>query len=208
LGSTLFNQPNVESAKVSARHIISTYQKEGKLPEPAPTFTSNGIAVFTDQQADTPTAALTHFLSMAHTGDEAGERRSYVALQAYLNPSPKTDETLRLLRKKIQTQMKMATTVGYGPRFLHSTGQLHKGDGGQGLFIQFTDDISVDLAIPQKAGEKATSITFGTLKLAQALGDREALLNAGRKVIRFHLGTDVNKGLLSLIEEKGENIGK
>ncbi len=197
LGINPFDQPNVESAKVSARQILSTYQKEGKLPELAPTFTSQGIAVYTDQQVDTLKDALWRFLAQARTG----RRRGYVALQAYLKPSPKTDEALRRLRTKIQTQLKIATTVGYGPRFLHSTGQLHKGDEGHGLFIQFTDGISVDTPIPQAAGEKRSAITFGTLKLAQALGDREALRDAGRKVIRFHLGKDVNEGLLRLIEE-------
>ena len=197
LGINPFDQPNVESAKVLTRQILSTYQKEGKLFEIAPTLTSEGIAVYTDQQVDTLKEALWRFLSQARTG----RRRGYVALQAYLKPSPKTDEALRLLRTKIQTQIKIATTVGYGPRFLHSTGQLHKGDGGHGLFIQFTDDISIDAPIPQTAGEKGSSITFGTLKLAQALGDREALLNAGRKVIRFHLGKDGNERLLRLIEE-------
>ena len=197
LGINPFVQPNVESAKVSARQILSTYEKEGKLPDLAPTLTSDGIAVYTDQQVGTLKDALERFLSQARTD----KPRGYVALQAYLKPSPKTDEALRLLRTKIQTQMKIATTVGYGPRFLHSTGQLHKGDGGYGLFIQFTDDISIDAPIPQAAGEKGSSITFGTLKLAQALGDREALRDAGRKVIRFHLGKDVNAGLLRLIEE-------
>jgi len=127
LGINPFDQPNVESAKVSARQILSTYQKEGKLPELAPAFTSKGITVYTDQKAGTHKEALWSFLSQAQTG----RRRGYVALQAYLKPSLKTDEALRLLRTKIQTQIKIATTVGYGPRFLHSTGQLHKGDGGQ-----------------------------------------------------------------------------
>ena len=197
LGINPFDQPNVESAKVLTRQIISTFQKEGKISEPVPTFTSKGIAVYSDQQVDTLKEALWRFLSQAQTG----RQRGYVALQAYLKPSPKIDEALRLLRTKIQTQIKIATTVGYGPRFLHSTGQLHKGDGGQGLFIQFTDDISIDAPIPQEAGEKGSSITFGTLKLAQALGDREALINAGRKVIRFHLGTNASEGLHRLIEE-------
>jgi hypothetical protein len=197
LGINPFDQPNVESAKVLTRQILSTYQKEGKISEPVPTFTSKEIAVYSDQQVDTLKEALWRFLSQAQTG----RQRGYVALQAYLKPSPKTDEAIRLLRTKIQTQIKIATTVGYGPRFLHSTGQLHKGDGGQGLFIQFTDDISIDVPIPQEAGEKELSITFGTLKLAQALGDREALINAGRKVIRFHLGTNANEGLHRLIEE-------
>lgn len=200
LGINPFDQPNVESAKVLARQMLSTHQKEGKLPELAPTLSIEGITVYTDQQVATVTTlkeAFWRFLSQAQTD----MHRGYVALQAYLKPSPKTDEALKLLRTKTQTQIKIATTVGYGPRFLHSTGQLHKGDEGHGLFIQFTNDISADVPIPLAAGEKRSSITFGTLKLAQALGDRKALRDAGRKVIRFHLGKDVNEELPRLIEE-------
>ena len=200
LGINPFDQPNVESAKVLARQMLSTYQKEGKLPELAPTLSIQEIDVYTDQQIVAVTTlkeAFWRFLSQAQTG----MHRGYIALQAYLKPSPETDEALKRLRTKIQTQMKIATTVGYGPRFLHSTGQLHKGDDGYGLFVQFTNEISTDAPIPQAAGEKQSSITFGTLKLAQALGDRKALLNAGRKVIRFHLGKDVNKELSRLIED-------
>jgi hypothetical protein len=92
----------------------------------------------------------------------------------------------------------LAATVGYGPRFLHSTGQLHKGDAGHGLFIQFTADMPKDAPIPDKAGKKPSSISFGVLKDAQALGDRQALLDAGRKVIRFHLDKDVIGSLRQL----------
>ena len=94
----------------------------------------------------------------------------------------------------------MATTVGYGPRFLHSTGQLHKGDAGHGLFIQFTADDPRDAAIPDEVGSQDSSISFGVLKMAQVLGDRQALLDAGRRVIRFHLGDDVVGGLKRLTE--------
>jgi hypothetical protein len=88
--------------------------------------------------------------------------------------------------------------VGYGPRFLHSTGQLHKGDAGRGLFVQFTADDAHDVPIPDEAGAPGSSITFGVLKAAQAAGDRQALLNAGRRVIRFHLGADASGGLTRL----------
>jgi hypothetical protein len=97
----------------------------------------------------------------------------------------------------------MATTVGYGPRFLHSTGQLHKGDGGEGLFIQVTADPVRDVPIPDQAGGGNASIHFGVLERAQALGDREALMEAGRHVVRFHLGKDVPGGLRRLIEAVG-----
>lgn len=92
----------------------------------------------------------------------------------------------------------LATTVGYGPRFLHSTGQLHKDDAGHGLFIQFTADDPRDAPIPDEAGSLASTMTFGVLKAAQAMGDRQALLNVRRWVIRFHLGDDVIGGLKRL----------
>ena len=119
----------------------------------------------------------------------------YVALQAYVQPTAETDAALLALRTRLRDQLKLATTVGYGPRFLHSTGQLHKGDAGNGLFIQFTADDSQDRAIPDEAGSPESSMSFGVLKMAQALGDKQALLDAGRRVIRFHLGDDVVGGL-------------
>ena len=97
-------------------------------------------------------------------------------------------------------QFRVATTLGYGPRFLHSTGQLHKGDSGNGLFIQITADMPRDAAIPDKAGENVSSISFGILKDSQALGDRQALLDNQRSFIRFHLGGSVTEGLRRLAE--------
>jgi hypothetical protein len=94
----------------------------------------------------------------------------------------------------------MAVTTGYGPRFLHSTGQLHKGDAGRGLFIQFTSDNAQDVPIPDEAGASESSINFGALEMSAALGDNQALLDAGRKVIRFHLGMDIPGGLTLLSE--------
>ncbi len=91
-------------------------------------------------------------------------------------------------------------TSGYGPRFLHSTGQLHKGDAGRGLFVQITADPAEDVPIPDEAGKAASSISFAVLELAQALGDRQALLENGRQVIRFHLTQDVQVGLARLLQ--------
>jgi glucose-6-phosphate isomerase len=180
-----FDQPNVESAKVLARQMVAAYQKEGKLPEQTPSLRANGVAVYSDVAAKTLNEALNKFVAQANSG------RDYVALQAYVQPTPETDIALQKLRTKIQTNLRLATTVGYGPRFLHSTGQLHKGDAGNGLFIQFTSDSIQDAPIPDEAGAPKSSMTFGVLKLAQALGDRQALLDAGRRVIRFHLGKNV-----------------
>jgi glucose-6-phosphate isomerase/transaldolase/glucose-6-phosphate isomerase len=103
------------------------------------------------------------------------------------------------LQTKLRNTTKLATTVGFGPRFLHSTGQLHKGDAGKGLFIQITQEIEKDTAIPDEAGESGSLMSFGTLKNAQALGDRQALLDADRHVIRFHL-EDQTDGLKKLVD--------
>jgi len=123
-----------------------------------------------------------------------------VTLQAYVTPGTETDVALQVLRIRLRDRLKLATTSGYGPRFLHSTGQLHKGDAGNGLFIQFTADDPRDADIPDEAGSSASSITFGVLKEAQAQGDQRALLDAGRRVIRFHLKDDVVGGVKRLAD--------
>ena len=177
LGINPFIQPNVEAAKVLARQMVAEYAAKGALPS---------------TEAVQPTGqALASFLAYAQPGD-------YIALQAYLQPTSETSEALAALRLGLRDRSRLATTLGYGPRFLHSTGQLHKGDAGNGLFIQFTADDAVDASIPDQAGAPESSITFGVLKAAQALGDKQALLDADRRVIRFHLGEDVVRGLKQL----------
>jgi hypothetical protein len=131
---------------------------------------------------------LREFLTATRPGD-------YIALQAYVPPTPATNAALNALRLALRDKLHLATTVGYGPRFLHSTGQLHKGDGNNGLFIQFTADVLQDAPIPDEAGAATSGMSFGVLIKAQALGDGQALRDAGRRVIRFHLGTDVVGGL-------------
>ena len=200
LGINPFDQPNVESAKVLARQMVDAYKNEGRLPEPEATFTVDGIKVFAEKAGDRLEDAIRAFMSTADPGREGASGRSYIAIQAYLEPSAETTEALREFRTKLRDSYRMATTVGYGPRFLHSTGQLHKGDAGNGMFFQLTSDTGQDASIPDQAGEESSSMTFGVLKTAQALGDRQALLDAGRRIIRFHLGKDVAKGLRRLVE--------
>ena len=117
-----------------------------------------------------------------------------------MEPSLEVDTALAALRLRLRDRYRLATTVGYGPRFLHSTGQMHKGGAGNGLFIQFTSDDARDVPIPDQAGIPTSSITFGTPKMAQTLGDKQALLAVGRRVIRFHLGTRIVGGLGQLAE--------
>ena len=188
LGINPFDQPDVEATKLLARQAVDEYKKKGSLPIEPPNLIKDGIEVYGEMLADTPAEALMAFLAQAEPGD-------YAALQAFLESTPEIDEALQALRRGLRRRLRLATTIGYGPRFLHSTGQLHKGDAGRGLFIQFTAGDPRDASIPDEAGSPASSITFGTLKAAQALGDRRALAKAGRRVMRFHLGKDAVKGL-------------
>ncbi|MBN1932955.1 MAG: hypothetical protein JW786_15235 [Desulfobacterales bacterium] len=194
-----FDQPNVESAKVIARQKVADYQKEGKLPEFKPILVTEGIGVYADFSAESLDETFDKLMSYAKIDKDASAERSYIAIQAYVKPTVETSYALLKLRTKLQIKYKMATTVGYGPRFLHSTGQLHKGDGGNGLFIQITADMPKDAPIPDQAGQEASFISFGVLKTAQALGDHQALVNAGRHVIRFHIEKDVVGGIHKLI---------
>jgi transaldolase/glucose-6-phosphate isomerase len=194
LGINPFDQPNVEAAKVLAREMVSAYKEKGELLSMTPKLESDGITVYATINEDSLEGMLDSFLKQAKPGD-------YVAIQAYVQPTQETSAALQQLRMSIRDHSKLATTVGYGPRFLHSTGQLHKGDAGNGLFIQLTADSNPqDAAIPDEAGSLHSSIGFGAFKDAQALGDLRALLDAWRRVIRVHLGHDVKGGSSKLME--------
>lgn len=192
LGIQPFDQPNVESAKVQAQKLVQAYAESGTLPERTPLLAENGISIYGDVAADSLAGALSAFLGQAQAGD-------YISLHAYIPPVPANEALLGRLQQRLRDAHKLAVTVGYGPRFLHSTGQLHKGDGGNGLFIQFTADAAQDEAIPTEAGEAASDISFNVLELAQAMGDGEALLQNQRRLIRLHLGTDATTGLETVL---------
>lgn len=198
LGINPFDQPNVEAAKVLAREMVAAFQERGQLPQVAAILQTNGISVFADptlESANIKSAgeALERFLAEVQPG-------AYIALQAYIQPTDEVDQVLQVLRTQLRNSTGLATTLGYGPRFLHSTGQLHKGDAGNGLFIQLISESTKDISIPEEAGSDNSSIGFGVLKLAQALGDRQALLDAKRKVLGFHLGSDPVRGIQKLTQ--------
>lgn len=189
-----FDQPNVEEAKIIARQKMSEYKEQGKLPEEEYQLSIDNVKVLGDAAGGTLYELITNFID-SHKSDG-----SYVAIQAYLKPDVNTTQYLQGLRAAVQKDFKIATTLGYGPRFLHSTGQLHKGDAGKGLFIQITDVRSSDLAIPDEAGSDASSVTFDVLIEAQAMGDRQALLDNKRNVLKLHITGDTDKALKSLSE--------
>ncbi len=179
LGINPFDQPNVEEAKNLARSLVGQYRESDALP---------------DIDAEPSSAeALSEFLKQLQPGD-------YIAVQAFLPYSPKIDQLIQGFRRSLRDKYNVSTAVGYGPRYLHSTGQLHKGDGANGLFIQFTADPRVDIPIPTNPGSPESDITCGLLKQAQALGDASALRKKRRRIIQFHLGSDVISGLESLQE--------
>jgi len=184
-----FDQPNVESAKVVARKMMDEYKEKGELPELNPNFTDDDISVSGNIKSDNLKDALNEFLQNVTV------EKSYVAIQAYLKPKKETTNHLQSIRTAIQKKFKVATTVGYGPRFLHSTGQLHKGDAGNGLFIQIIGDPNDDLPIPDVPQSNESSISFGVLIKAQVMGDREALVENNRQVITIDLGNDIKKEL-------------
>ncbi len=193
LGINPFDQPNVEAAKVRAREMVAAFQEQGSLPPEAPALAEGDMAVYGDVEGESVAGALENFLA-------AAEPDSYVALQAYLQSTLLIDDALKRLQALLRDRLKLATTLGYGPRFLHSTGQLHKGGPNRGLFVQLTAEDSTDADIPNEAGEPNASITFGVLKRAQRMGDAQALREAGRRVVRVHLGADAAAGLEKLIE--------
>jgi glucose-6-phosphate isomerase len=189
-----FDQPDVEAAKILARQMVEAYHEQGKLPVEEPIIAEGELSAYGEEGASSIKEALLNLL--AH-----GQRnRSYIALQAYLNPTPETQHLLEQLRHNLLLHSGLATTLGYGPRFLHSTGQLHKGDGGCGLFLQLTADASEDAAIPDEPHGDAAALSFGVLIAAQASGDAGALRKAKRPVLRIHLGADTHAGLKKIID--------
>jgi hypothetical protein len=185
LGINPFDQPNVQESKDNTNRLLALARTEGRLPEEKPAQVEGALSLYGDRADGPMVATLARFLAQGRAGD-------YVALMAYLTETPTTDQSLQSLRLEIRNRTRLATTLGYGPRFLHSTGQYHKGGPPTGLFVQLTADDPEDAPVP------GSPYTFGVFKRAQALGDLEALRRHGRRVVRIHLGADVGRGLRDL----------
>ena len=187
LGIDPFDQPNVQESKDATTQLLAAYRADGALPMSAPLVAEPGIAATADPAAlgDTPVSvagAVAQLLSTVEGG------RDYVAVLAYLPQTPENERRLGRLRTTIREATGAATTLGFGPRFLHSTGQLHKGGPDTGVFLQLTADPSRDLPIP------GWDETFATLVTAQALGDLTSLQRRGRRALRLHF-EDPDTGL-------------
>ena len=185
LGIDAFDQPNVQESKDITKGLLGEYAATGELPAEPPADDGRRV-VYPVGDEDLP-AALREFLAQAAAGD-------YVALQAYVAPGQAVWDQLQAVRLQLRDGLRVATTLGYGPRYLHSTGQLHKGGPNKGLFLQLLGHDPDDVEIPGQP------YSFGTLKRAQARGDLTALRAHGCRAIRVCLGDDVPVGLARLAE--------
>ena len=187
-----FDQPDVEAQKVKTRELTTAYEKSGALPPETPFFVADGIALFADPAnaaALGPVTSLTGALK-AHLGRAgAGD---YVALLAYIDRNPAHAEALTRVRRIIRDRLRTATCLGFGPRFLHSTGQVYKGGPNSGVVLQITCEDGADLAVPGQA------YSFGIVKAAQARGDFDVLAERGRRLLRVHLPADLEAALTTL----------
>ncbi len=197
LGTNTFNQPDVEASKIATSNLTAAYEETGQLPDETPFVEDRGLRFFSDPKN---VAALQAAASgrdavaclAAHLGRiQAGD---YFGINAYVEMNEANRQELQAIRHAVRDTKRVATTLGYGPRFLHSTGQLHKGGPNTGVFLQITSDDAQDLSIP---GQR---YSFGTLKRFQAQGDFEVLAERGRRALRVHLGADVQAGLQTLRE--------
>jgi transaldolase/glucose-6-phosphate isomerase len=191
LGVNAFDQPNVESSKKITKARIADFQAKGKLEEGQPASQQDGVAVYspTPVTGTSLKSILDEFLKQAKPG-------GYVAINAYLPRSGEMIEALQKMRVAIRAKTRNAVTAGFGPRFQHSTGQFHKGGPKNALFLVITAEPEEDMDIPTEG------LTFGTLIRAQALGDYEALIEAGRKVLRVHLPSAQDVKLLVEVLEQ------
>lgn len=196
LGINPFNQPDVEASKVATRTLTAGYEQTSALPPETPIFAAGGVKLFTDE-----TNALVLRQIVGHAPSLAGyvqahlnrlQAGDYFAVLGYIAMSDTYEQQLQAIRHVVRDRKHVATCLGFGPRFLHSTGQAYKGGPNSGVFLQITCENALDIPVP---GQR---YTFGVVKAAQARGDFHVLAERERRVLRVHLGWDVSAGLTAL----------
>jgi transaldolase / glucose-6-phosphate isomerase len=192
IGIDAFNQPDVEASKIETKKLTSEYEAKGQLPPETPFFEGNGIKLYADERnaaalkgGTTLAAVLKAHLDRVKPGD-------YFGVLGYITMNEANEKKLQKSRHAVRDKKKVATVLGFGPRFLHSTGQAYKGGPNSGVFLQITCDEAVDLPVPDQ------KYTFGVVKAAQARGDFAVLAERGRRALRVHLGKSVGKDLAKL----------
>lgn len=194
IGINAFDQPNVQESKDNTKRLLEVYKHDGSLPEQELGAEGRGLIAYCDAETITELGSglsLDEFVTAHLKRADAGD---YIAMLDYIQETPDHEDLIQAIRTHLRDAMRVATTTGYGPRFLHSTGQLHKGGPESGVFIQVTADNAMDVPLPGEA------FTFGVLKQAQALGDFQSLTLRHRRAIRLHLGKDIVAGLRTLLE--------
>jgi transaldolase / glucose-6-phosphate isomerase len=208
MGIDAFDQPNVQESKDNTNRLLDEYRRRGKLPEGPPSFEFDGLRIYTDSEprrvitgSKDPTTPESDLESQFRRFLARMKPKGYVALMAYVESSSRNKVLLKSIRLRLRDMLRQATTLGFGPRFLHSTGQLHKGGPDEGLFLQFTADDASDLPIP---GEP---FGFSILKKAQSLGDMQSLASRKRPILRVHLGSSVESGLERVLKALEQAVG-
>jgi transaldolase/glucose-6-phosphate isomerase len=196
IGINAFNQPDVEASKIETRKLTDEYEKSGSLPQETPFFEEKGVKLYSDdknaaalKQAAGKEATLTAYLRAHVNRLKAGD---YFAVLGYVERNEQNRTELQTIRESVRDKKHVATCLGFGPRFLHSTGQAYKGGPNSGVFLQITCDDAADLPVPGK------KYTFGIVKAAQARGDFNVLTERGRRALRVHLTGDLTAGLKTL----------
>jgi len=196
LGINAFNQPDVEASKIATRNLTCEYEKAGSLPIETPIVEDDGVKLFADEinaaelaKAAAGDATLAGYLKAHLRRIKPGD---YFALLGYIQMNAENEQSLQSIRHAVRDSRRVATCLGFGPRFLHSTGQAYKGGPNSGVFLQITCDDPVELPVP---GQK---YTFGVVKAAQARGDFQVLAERGRRALRVHLGSNLKAGLAAL----------
>ncbi|MGA8149747.1 MAG: bifunctional transaldolase/phosoglucose isomerase [Terriglobales bacterium] len=205
IGINAFNQPDVEASKIATRALTTEYEKTGALPAEKPILEDGGVKLFTDgKNAEALAKAAGNDKSLkgylrAHLNRiSAGD---YFAVLGYIQMNDAHEGVLQEMRHAVRNKKRVATCLGFGPRFLHSTGQAYKGGPNSGVFLQITCDDAADLPVP---GQK---YTFGIVKAAQARGDFQVLADRGRRALRVHLGSDLKSGLAKLQQALSQVLG-
>ena len=199
-----FDQPDVDTSKVASRKVTAEFEQTGALEKADPFFETSDISLFSDSDAvaralqqATPRPSLSGYLGAYLEGLDTGD---YFAILAYVAMNAMHLSHLQRIRDIVRDRRCVATCLGFGPRFLHSTGQLHKGGPATGVFLQITCDDPMDLPVPGR------SYSFGIVKAAQALGDMKVLEQRGRRVLRVHIGGDLAHGLDQLRQAVAEAL--
>ena len=192
IGINAFNQPDVEASKIETRKLTSQYEQTGKLPPETPFLETEGVKLYADQKNAAALRGSATLLDALKSHLDRLNGNDYFGVLAYITMNKENEDALQAIRHMIRDTKKNATVLGFGPRFLHSTGQAYKGGPTSGVFLQITCDDKIDLPVP---GQK---YTFGVVKAAQARGDFAVLAERGRRAVRVHIGKNIKGDLAKL----------